>query len=402
MKKADFSKYELSFLISLSIAMALRQFVMVLIMPFLALYGNSLKNSTPTLVGISLGIYGLMQGFAQIPMGRMSDRIGRKNGIAIGSVVMIIGLVMAVFARDIYLLVAARAVQGLGAIAAICYSWIGDNISEDRRNRAMSFAGMFMGISATLGFIGGPIAYSLIPVPDIFAACAVLTAISWLYIQLFLKEEQPEKHARLEKVDYRALFRNPVFLKLTLTALIVSFLMISVFFIVPQMLEKSIGAEAMWKIFIPATLFGIVVMRFASRYADKGHFAAVASFSMIAIIIAGAFFIIHNVLLTFFGMLLFMPAYMSMNTMLSASITKLSTKNIRGTVTGVYNTVQFIGSFLGGALSGTLWGINHILPSFAIILAGVAGIILTSKLLADSFVPVTTINLNSVQNVSKE
>jgi MFS family permease len=391
MKKADFSKYELSFLISLSIAMALRQFVMVLIMPFLALYGNSLRNSTPTLVGISLGIYGLMQGFAQIPMGRMSDKIGRKNGIAIGSVVMISGLIMAVFARDIYLLVAARAIQGLGAIAAISYSWIGDNISEDRRNRAMSFAGMFMGISATLGFIGGPIAYSLVPVPYIFAACAILTSISWLYIQLFLNEERPEEHILMEKVDYRALFRNPVFMRLTLTALIVSFLMISVFFVVPQMLEKSIGAGSMWKIFIPTTLIGILVMRFASRYADKGHFAAVAAFSMTAIIIAGLCFMVHNVLLTFLGMLLFMPAYMSMNSMLSASITKLSTKNIRGAVTGVYNTVQFVGSFLGGALSGSLWGLNHILPSFTIILAGITGIILTSKLIGDSFVPVTVV-----------
>ena len=389
MKKSDFSKYEVGFLASLSVAMALRQFVMVLIMPFLALYGNSLKRSTPALVGISLGIYGLMQGFAQIPMGRLSDRIGRKNGITIGSVVMIIGLLIAVFASDIYMLIAARAMQGLGAIAAICYSWIGDNISEDRRNRAMSFAGMFMGISATLGFIGGPLAYSLLPVPDIFAACAVLTAISWLYIQLFLKEEKPEQHEIPEKINYAALFRNPVFLKLTLTALIVAFLMISVFFVVPQMLDKSMGAESMWKIFIPATLFGILIMRLASKYADKGYFAPVASISMLAIIIAGILFIFHNVFLIFLGMMLFMPAYMSMNIMLSASITKLSTKNIRGAVTGVYNTVQFVGSFLGGVLSGTLWGINHILPSFGMILAGLIGIFLTSGLISKSFVPVT-------------
>jgi MFS family permease len=341
---------------------------------------------------MSLGIYGLMQGFAQIPMGRLSDRIGRKNGIAIGSVVMITGLVMAVFARDIYMLIAARAMQGLGAIAAICYSWIGDNISEDRRNRAMSFAGMFMGISATLGFIGGPLAYSIIPVPDIFATCAVLTGVSWLYIQFFLKEEKPEQHESMEKVNYRALFKNAVFLKLTLTALLVSFLMISVFFIVPQMLEKTMGASSMWKIFIPSTLFGIIIMRLASAYADKGHFATVASISMTAIVLAGIFFIFHSILLIFLGMMLFMPAYMNMNTLLSASITKLSTRSIRGAVTGVYNTVQFVGSFLGGVLSGTLWGINHILPSIGIILAGIFGIFLTYRLLSASFVPVTTNN----------
>jgi len=41
---------------------------------------------------------------------------------------------------------------------------------------------------------------------------------------------------------------------------------------------------------------------------------------------------------------------------------------------------------------------NHILPSFAIILAGLAGIFLTLKLLSNSFVPVSTINLLSAGN----
>ena len=387
-----FTGYEVGFLSSLSIAMALRQFMMILIMPFLSIYGNTLKFSTPALVGTAMGIYGLMQGFAQIPMGRLSDRIGRKNGITLGSLFMVGGLIMAVFARDIYLFIFARAVQGLGAIAAIAFSWIGDNIPDDKRNRAMSFAGMFMGISATLGFIGGPVAYSLMPVPDIFAACAGLTALSWIYIQVFLKESRPEKHETVEKVDYRSLLKNKVFIRLTLAGMIVSFVMISAFFMVPQLLDKVIGAESMWKVLIPAVLFGIIIMRIASRYADKGHFAAVSVISMIAVILSGGCFLFHSWIIIFAGMMLFMPAYMVMYTMLSASVTRLSTKKTRGDVTGVYNSIQFFGPFLGGVSSGVLWGINHSLPPLIMILAGIIGIIVTFRLTNDSFIPVTTVS----------
>ncbi len=45
----------------------------------------------------------------------------------------------------------------------------------------------------------------------------------------------------------------------------------------------------------------------------------------------------------------------------------------RGTVTGAYNALTNVGSFIGGALTGLLWGISPPLAAAAIILVSLAG-----------------------------
>nr|WP_242859916.1 MFS transporter [Clostridium drakei] len=193
MKKGTFTSYEISFIVSLSIAMALRQLAMVMILPFMSVYGNTLLYNTPVLVGIALGIYGLIQGIMQMPFGSLSDRIGRKNVLTIGSLFLASGLALAAIADNIYLLIIARALQGIGAIAAVCFSWIGDNIPDEKRNQSMSIVGMFSGSAAVIGFVGGPFLYNIISVPKMFAGCSVLVFLSWIYIVIFIKKDKAKE-----------------------------------------------------------------------------------------------------------------------------------------------------------------------------------------------------------------
>ncbi|WPC39460.1 MFS transporter [Clostridium sp. JS66] len=130
MKKGTFTRYEISFIVSLSIAMALRQLAMVMILPFMSVYGKTLLYNTPVLVGIALGIYGLIQGIMQMPFGSLSDRIGRKNVLTIGSLFLASGLALAAIADNIYILIIARALQGIGAIAAVIIFQMKKEISQ--------------------------------------------------------------------------------------------------------------------------------------------------------------------------------------------------------------------------------------------------------------------------------
>jgi MFS family permease len=187
-KKSVFARYEMNFIVSLGIAMALRQLAMVMILPFMSVYGNTLLYNTPALVGIALGIYGLIQGIMQIPFGSLSDRIGRKNVITIGSLFLASGLALAAIADNIYMIIIARALQGIGAIAAVCFSWIGDNIADEKRNQAMSIIGIFSGSAAVVGFACGPFLYNIISVPKMFAGCSILVFLSWIYIVIFIKK----------------------------------------------------------------------------------------------------------------------------------------------------------------------------------------------------------------------
>lgn len=383
MKKVRvFSTYELSFIISLSIAMALRQLVMVIILPFLSIYSKTLAYSTPFLIGLVMGSYGLIQGIMQLPLGRLSDKIGRKYVITIGSLFLAFGLGLASVAANIYLLILARVLQGLGAVAAVCFSWIGDNIEEQKRNRSMSIVGIFNGLAAVLGFVGGPLLYKFINVPQLFLGCAVFVLLSWLYILIFIKNDKVEPLKTIDKIDYKSLLKNKLFLKLSASAFFLNYLMVCIFYIVPILLEKVTGADGMWKVFIPSTIIGILIMQVASKLADNGKEALVSFSAFIATLISGLCLLTgaKSFILILAGTILFMCGYMSLNAVLPGSVTKLSTNDTRGGVTGVYNTVQYIGSFVGGIFAGILWGLNPLLPAISIIFISIIGAVIGRKL----------------------
>ena len=73
---------------SLASIFALRMFGLFIILPVFAVYARELPGGdSETLVGITLGIYGLTQGLLQIPFGVASDRLGRKPVIIFGLII---------------------------------------------------------------------------------------------------------------------------------------------------------------------------------------------------------------------------------------------------------------------------------------------------------------------------
>ncbi|MDX1268658.1 MAG: MFS transporter, partial [Oceanisphaera sp.] len=72
---------------SIALLYAFRMLGLFMVLPVLALYAVDYRGSTPALIGLALGIYGLSQACMQIPLGMLSDRIGRKPVIVGGLIV---------------------------------------------------------------------------------------------------------------------------------------------------------------------------------------------------------------------------------------------------------------------------------------------------------------------------
>ena len=49
-----------------------------MIFPVLSVFADSYEFSTPFLIGLTFGIYGLTNAIMQIPFGLLSDRYGRR------------------------------------------------------------------------------------------------------------------------------------------------------------------------------------------------------------------------------------------------------------------------------------------------------------------------------------
>ena len=94
---------------SLAGVFGLRMFGLFLILPVLSVHASHLAGGDNlALVGMALGIYGLAQGFLQIPFGMASDRWGRKPVLYVGLAVFALGSFLGVGATDIWTVIAAR------------------------------------------------------------------------------------------------------------------------------------------------------------------------------------------------------------------------------------------------------------------------------------------------------
>ena len=98
---------------------ALRMLGLFLVLPVFALEARKYPGGDdPVLIGLAMGIYGLTQGFLQIPYGLASDKWGRKRVIVLGLLIFAAGSLLAGFADSLMGLLAGRALQGAGAISA--------------------------------------------------------------------------------------------------------------------------------------------------------------------------------------------------------------------------------------------------------------------------------------------
>lgn len=340
---------------------ALRILGMYLVLPILSPYAHGLRGSTSLLTGMSLGAYGLTQALFQLPFGRLSDRIGRKRAIGIGLVVFALGSVLCGVARDIYLLIAGRLLQGAGAVAAAVVALVADLTRPAVRTQAMARIGVWLGASLTLGMIAGPALAVAVPIPALFwgtAAAALLSALllAWLVPTpgLAASDEQlGTEHLRMRDLGWIVAQRPLVLLCLGSALLHLS--LTAIFVLLPYRMEIAGETRRLWIVTGAIVSFGIVVMLVVSRWADRrrrtreaflggglGFVLACFAFALAGGSLGGAIA----------ATALFIAALGCLEPALPALTSRFAAGPHRGSAIGIFHTAQFLGSFLGGVLGG--------------------------------------------------
>src|SRR5213078_4027105 len=119
---------------SLAGVYGLRMLGLFFILPVFAVHAPRMRGGDDlTLVGIALGAYGLSQGILQIPFGMASDRWGRKPVLYAGLLIFAAGSFLGVAADDIWTAIAARSLQGAGAISSVAMALAADLTREHHR-----------------------------------------------------------------------------------------------------------------------------------------------------------------------------------------------------------------------------------------------------------------------------
>ncbi len=349
---------------TLSGVYALRMLGMFLVLPVLALYAATLPGAenNKALVGLAMGMYGLTQAVCQLPLGMASDKFGRKKVIYIGLIVFAAGSFLAAAADSLPMLVAARAIQGAGAVSAAVTALLADLTRDEVRTRAMAMIGLSIGLTFSVSLVAAPVLAEWIGVPGLFILTGILTVasigvVAWLTPnpeQSKLHEDAQAQPSRMGEV-----LKNRQLLSLDFGIFALHAAQMALFTALPfAMLGLGLDKVQHWKVYLPATLIGLVLMVpliIVGETRNKLKQVFLLGIACIAVAQIGLLFGLHSIWLIAACLVVYFIGFNVLEASLPSMVSKIAPSDLKGTAMGVYNTMQSIGLFVGGACGGLLF-----------------------------------------------
>ena len=348
------------FALKVSLIMSVRMLGLFMLFPVMSVYAVDYDSSTPFLIGMAIGIYGLTQALLQIPFGYLSDRFGRKPILIIGLLIFLIGSVVAANASNIIFVIIGRALQGGGAISAVLMAFLADSISEDNRAKANAFVGFQIGVAFMLSLIIGPIITSRIGLSGLFWVIGLLSIIAMLIV-LSLEHSKPINYYRLSFGAFReTLSRELIALDFSVFSL--HLILASGFIVMPLLIMENqiVSMIDNWQLYLPAVLLsfiGMIPLIIISEKFKKTKY--ILLLSIFLLIISQIIFYISNLNFSVFliTLTIFFVAFNTVEAILPSLLSKTASASKRGLAMGIFSTSQFLGTFIGGAIGGLIYDI---------------------------------------------
>ena len=349
---------------TLSGVYALRMLGMFLVLPVLAMYAASLPGAedNKTLVGLAMGIYGLTQALLQLPLGIASDKFGRKKTIYAGLVVFAAGSFLAAAADTLPLLVAARAIQGAGAVSAAVTALLADLTRDGVRTRAMAMIGLSIGLTFSVSLVVAPMIADVVGVRGLFLLTGILTVASIGVVAFMtpdpefskLHEDTQAQPARIGEV-----LKHRQLLNLDFGIFALHAAQMALFTALPFAMTQ-LGLEKIqhWKVYLPSTVAGLVVMVPLIIIGEtRNRLKQVFILGIVCIAAAqiGLLSGMHSIWLITVYLIVYFIGFNVLEASLPSMVSKIAPSDLKGTAMGVYNTMQSVGLFAGGAAGGLLF-----------------------------------------------
>jgi len=348
---------------SLAAIFGLRMLGLFMLLPILALYAEDLEGSTPLLMGLALGIYGLTQALLQIPFGMLSDRYGRKIMIAIGLLIFAVGSVVAAMATTIEGVILGRAIQGAGAIAAATMALLADLTREEFRTKAMATFGITIGMSFTLAIVLGPILNSFIGVSGIFWLTGILALLALVVLYKVVPTPthlHMHHDAECDIAQCSSVLKEGELLRLNFGIFVLHLILTAIFVVIPiGLVDSGLVASDHWMVYLGVVVLAMGIMvPLVIQAESKGKMKEMFTLAIALVILSqltllqfsGSLWGIVIALIIFFG------GFNLLEATLPSLISKIAPVDKKGTAMGIYTSSQFFGAFLGGVSGGWIYG----------------------------------------------
>jgi MFS family permease len=390
--RAGFTPRQTKLLLALACAVGLRMLGLFLVLPVFTLYGLQFTHSR-FLVGFAFGCYGLAMACTELPLGRLSDRIGRRKVLILGMTIFSLGSLLCALpgwlppGLAIVDLVVGRLVQGIGAITATAFATVADNIPIERRSTAMAIIGIPIGASFIIGILLGPLIAGRYGTASLFLLTGALGFLNVLLLVRYLPAIAP---GVAEPASIMTVLRILEVLKLDLGGFLMNAFMTAFWFFFPLLatVEHHLAMAQYYHLLLPMVLVSGVTMFGFSTGADHGWGRGLAT-TAFALLAASAVLLFRPGLaglapdrlpsLLLPGML-FLIGFTGLEPVLPSLVSKSAPEGASGTTLGTFHTLQYLGSATGAPIAGALAQLPFTYITATLFVTSVAGALLMMRL----------------------
>jgi len=344
---------------SLAMIYAARMLGFFLVLPVFALEAARYPGGdNPALVGLGMGMYGLTQGLLQIVYGMASDRFGRKPVIVAGLLVFAAGSFLAAWAPTVHWLVVARAVQGAGAVSAAVTALLADLTRDQVRTKAMALVGASIGLTFAVSLVAAPLLDARIGLHGLFVLTGLL-ALACIAMVVWWTPAAPEHKASVPRGRLSEVLKDVPLLRLDVGVFALHATQTAMWFAIPALLVQAGLPKAQhWWVYLPAVLASFFVMGGALFPLERRGYLRAVFLSAVGLVgvveVALAASSQPGIVALAVLLFLFFCGFNTLEATQPSLASRLAPPHARGAALGVYNTLQSLGSFAGGAVGGWL------------------------------------------------
>ena len=358
--KEPFNAVERRAVLGLASLYCLRMLGLFMVLPLFAVYAQELTGANAASIGLALGAYGLTQAALQVPLGWLSDQIGRKPVILGGLSLLVLGSLVAASAETLTGLAIGRLLQGSGAIASATMALAADYTRIEQRTKASAIIGASIGVSFALALVLGPMLAAWGGLPRVFEVTAVMGGLGLMVVLFWLPATPQLSDAGRAHIADRERLGEALWGRglgiLYASIFCLHLLLMAAFTAIPSVMTDQVGLDPtqhawLYLVTLCGALPGVAVL--VRRRGQAGDPRALIMVTII-LTVAGLVAALGSVSLALLGLglLLFFTGFTALETILPALVSIFAPTSLRGTAMGIFSSAQFLGVFTGGALGG--------------------------------------------------
>ncbi len=347
---------------SLASIYALRMLGLFMVMPVFMLEARHYEGGDDlSAVGMAMGVYGLVQAVLQIPFGMAADRFGRKRVISLGLALLALGSSVGATATSVGGLALGRALQGGGAISAAVTALLADQTRDAVRTKGTALVGASIGLMFALSLVLGPLLSGWGGLSAIFGVTLLLAVCGVAIVRFWTPPEPSLPMAGQAKHSLWGLLVHPDLIRLNFGVFALYAVQLASWVAIPALLIQAgvASADHGW-MYLPAVLLSFVVMGVTLFPMERRGLLRplfLGCILLVMVVQAGwGWLATSSPPLWMLAILLFL-FFCGFNVLEASQpslASRLAPTGSRGAALGVYNTLQSLGIFAGGAMGGLL------------------------------------------------